>query len=242
MTSSSATPPSEQLNLTPTAAESSENVPPMDGSPACACTRETFGCSIHPSTRDEWIACMQVFLARILASPENRRALARKQEAVFIAKSCDALASFDRATCSPENVAAILAGGGTTVVADLAALGYDAEWLCLRASDCGAPHRRDRWWCLGIQGRSSDKAESFCANSDGIGPHRTSIDQQGKIESTNEQICIARQMGAILADTKSQRRGEARKLRRDQPEERIAGGGEAVADATRPPKKKKGKI
>ena len=40
------------------------------------------------------------------------------------------------------------AGGGTTVVADLAALGYDAEWLCLRASDCGAPHRRDRWWCL----------------------------------------------------------------------------------------------
>ena len=35
-----------------------------------------------------------------------------------------------------------------TVLGDLAALGYDAEWLCLRASDCGAPHRRDRWWCL----------------------------------------------------------------------------------------------
>ena len=47
-----------------------------------------------------------------------------------------------------ENVSAIVSNGLGTVVADLAALGYDVEWLCLRASYCGAPHHRDRWWCL----------------------------------------------------------------------------------------------
>mgnify|MGYP001578629565 CR=1 FL=1 len=100
MTSSSATPPSEQLRLIPTAAESSGSAPPTAGSPTCACTRETFGCSIHPNTLAEWVACMQVFLARILASPDLGRELARKQEAVSTVKSCGALASFDRATCS----------------------------------------------------------------------------------------------------------------------------------------------
>ena len=47
-----------------------------------------------------------------------------------------------------ENVAAIVTNGLGTVLADLAALGYDSEWLCLRASDCGANHHRDRWWLL----------------------------------------------------------------------------------------------
>jgi len=48
-----------------------------------------------------------------------------------------------------ENVADIVTNGIGTVLADLAALGYDSEWLCLRASDCGATHERDRWWLLG---------------------------------------------------------------------------------------------
>lgn len=47
-----------------------------------------------------------------------------------------------------ENVAAILGNGLGTVLADLAALGYDARWLCIRASDVGAPHHRDRWFLL----------------------------------------------------------------------------------------------
>lgn len=47
-----------------------------------------------------------------------------------------------------ENVAAIVTNGLGTVLSDLAALGFDAEWLCLRASDCGANHHRDRWWLL----------------------------------------------------------------------------------------------
>jgi len=47
-----------------------------------------------------------------------------------------------------ENVAAITVRGGVRVVADLAALGYDAEWGIVRASDVGAPHRRERWFCV----------------------------------------------------------------------------------------------
>lgn len=47
-----------------------------------------------------------------------------------------------------ENVSAILSNGFGTVLADLAALGYDARWCCIRASDVGAPHHRDRWFLL----------------------------------------------------------------------------------------------
>lgn len=47
-----------------------------------------------------------------------------------------------------ENVAAIVTRrpGLDVVLADLARLGFDAEWVCVRASDVGAPHRRDRWF------------------------------------------------------------------------------------------------
>ncbi len=48
-----------------------------------------------------------------------------------------------------ENVSAILSNGLGTVIADLAAMGYDTRWLCIRASDVGAPHHRDRWFLLG---------------------------------------------------------------------------------------------
>lgn len=47
-----------------------------------------------------------------------------------------------------ENVSAILARDGDVVVATLAALGYDARWGTLRASDAGAAHQRERWFCV----------------------------------------------------------------------------------------------
>ncbi|MDT0445966.1 DNA cytosine methyltransferase [Streptomyces johnsoniae] len=49
-----------------------------------------------------------------------------------------------------ENVAAIRSRGLDVVAADLAACGYDARWMCLRASDpeVGACHRRDRWFAV----------------------------------------------------------------------------------------------
>ena len=43
-----------------------------------------------------------------------------------------------------ENVAALRTRGLAKVLGDLAALGYDTQWVCIRAADAGAPHRRDR--------------------------------------------------------------------------------------------------
>ena len=55
-----------------------------------------------------------------------------------------------------ENVSAILSNGLGTVLGDLAALGYDTRWLCIRASDVGAPHQRDRWFLLATNSNSSN--------------------------------------------------------------------------------------
>jgi len=43
-----------------------------------------------------------------------------------------------------ENVAALTRRGLSTVLGDLAACGYDAEWQCLPAAAVGAPHQRAR--------------------------------------------------------------------------------------------------
>lgn len=43
-----------------------------------------------------------------------------------------------------ENVPGLLSAGFGTVLGDLAAIGFDAEWRCLPASAAGLPHRRDR--------------------------------------------------------------------------------------------------
>lgn len=47
-----------------------------------------------------------------------------------------------------ENVSAVLGPEFQRVANDLAACGYDIAWTCLRAADIGAPHRRERLFCL----------------------------------------------------------------------------------------------
>jgi DNA (cytosine-5)-methyltransferase 1 len=47
-----------------------------------------------------------------------------------------------------ENVSALINRGLPEVLASLAEIGYDAIWLTLRASDVGAPHRRERVFIL----------------------------------------------------------------------------------------------
>lgn len=49
-----------------------------------------------------------------------------------------------------ENVAAIRHRdrGLDVVAADLAEIRYDMRWTCVRASDVGAPHQRDRWFAV----------------------------------------------------------------------------------------------
>ena len=47
-----------------------------------------------------------------------------------------------------ENVSALLVRGFAGVIADLAKIGYVGSWCCIRASDAGAPHLRDRVFIL----------------------------------------------------------------------------------------------
>jgi len=47
-----------------------------------------------------------------------------------------------------ENVAAITNRGMGDVLGSLSAIGFDAEWSTYRASSVGAPHQRNRWFCL----------------------------------------------------------------------------------------------
>lgn len=54
-----------------------------------------------------------------------------------------------------ENVAAIRSRGLDVVAEDLAAIRYDLRWTCLRASDVGAAHRRDRWFGLACPANSA---------------------------------------------------------------------------------------
>ena len=48
-----------------------------------------------------------------------------------------------------ENVGALSFRGLDTVLGSLAEIGYDAEWCDIRASDVGAPHKRERIWIVG---------------------------------------------------------------------------------------------
>lgn len=56
-----------------------------------------------------------------------------------------------------ENVAALRSRGLDVVLADLAAIGYDTRWVCLRASDVGAAHRRDRLFLLAARAGGFDQ-------------------------------------------------------------------------------------
>ena len=88
-----------------------------------------------------------------------------------------------------ENVAAIKSNGLEQVVKDLALMGYDTRWLCIRASDVGAPHHRDRWFAL---------CHANTSKSDG--GTEQEIKQQGAKESSGD--CSGK-VGTILAHSKS---------------------------------------
>jgi DNA (cytosine-5)-methyltransferase 1 len=60
-----------------------------------------------------------------------------------------------------ENVAALLFRGMERVLGDLAACGYDAEWQSIRASDVGAPHRRERIWIVAYPQRDRVREQSI---------------------------------------------------------------------------------
>ena len=56
-----------------------------------------------------------------------------------------------------ENSPVLRSRGLETMLCELAALGYDAEWHCLPANAFGAPHRRDRLWIVAYPAGERDR-------------------------------------------------------------------------------------
>ena len=104
-----------------------------------------------------------------------------------------------------ENVPAILRVGGPVVVGGLAEIGYDCEWRIVSARQFGAPHLRQRWFCIASDSdrirlqttrtkqqtaRTVECGElgAFVADSD-----RTNIQEQSKhserVETQNRLEC-----------------------------------------------------
>lgn len=66
-----------------------------------------------------------------------------------------------------ENVAGHVSLGLADVLADLAEAGFDAEWTTVRASDVGAPHRRERLFILATDAPRDPRR---VLNGDGLSP------------------------------------------------------------------------
>ena len=94
------TDPSLLSNGTNTLVKSSELESQMDGSMECQCGKEMSDCSIHPNTKDEWIAFMQDSLAKILAKPVVKEALVKIQGLDFTDRSYGLQTKYNLNTCS----------------------------------------------------------------------------------------------------------------------------------------------
>jgi DNA (cytosine-5)-methyltransferase 1 len=73
-----------------------------------------------------------------------------------------------------ENVAALLSRGLGTVLGDLAAFGYDAEWHCIPASYVGASQSRDRLWVVAYPKSSETRAAESAICGKGQNQKRSS--------------------------------------------------------------------
>jgi DNA (cytosine-5)-methyltransferase 1 len=89
-----------------------------------------------------------------------------------------------------ENVSALRNRGLEKVLADLNALGLDAEWHCVPASALGAPHQRDRIWIIAYP-ESLRRDERFGSAKDGWGllrPGQLDCPSSWSTDENNDEI------------------------------------------------------
>lgn len=129
-----------------------------------------------------------------------------------------------------ENVGMLVHRGLREVLGSLAEIGYDAEWQDIRASDVGAPHRRERIWIIAYS--KSVRRRKPAGTIDTI---QKSFYQAKRREGTfgTGSICETIPNPSLQLSHGS---GEARRRRRE-----FTDGGD-VADADRSGLKGKGKI
>lgn len=86
-----------------------------------------------------------------------------------------------------ENVPGILTLGGPTVIADLAKMGYVGHWGTLSAADAGAPHRRERWFCVAYA----------ISDGNGIDGAGQALHHRKRNGSPHEQRRVIKQLGSV---------------------------------------------
>ncbi|MFF2931080.1 DNA cytosine methyltransferase [Streptomyces mirabilis] len=144
-----------------------------------------------------------------------------------------------------ENVAGHLSLGFDTVLADLAALGFDADWCCVRASDIGAAHQRNRlfFWAwpadtgsAGLARRWAERAASHrghlaAADAVDLGEHGGGACGAGRDEPAARRLAAAHPAGVGEREPADEAQSLAGS--RDARQEPGRGGGRAAADPGR---------
>ena len=103
-----------------------------------------------------------------------------------------------------ENSPMLVGRGAAMVIGDLTEMGYDCEWCIISASDCGAPHKRDRFWLVGLRNRVDAEADTQRSNTNSFRSHRASVIKQGGFELRDQQNSFLKSVGESLADTNLQ--------------------------------------
>ena len=77
-------------------------------------------------------------------------------------------------------------GYAATVIGQLSEIGYDCQWGIVSASDVGAPHLRQRWWCLAwLEG------DTPRSNTNGIGSYNEGVNIIRDSELRDTQIRLS---------------------------------------------------
>ena len=110
-----------------------------------------------------------------------------------------------------ENVPMLTIRGGTRVIADLAEIGYDAEWQVIGADDVGAWHRRKRIWIVAYprcsfrdegskkQRRLRRQSETRNTRNQFVRPSKTQLSTKD-VADTHESGSRERQISGNLND------------------------------------------
>ena len=114
-----------------------------------------------------------------------------------------------------ENSPLLVGRGLAVVLGDFADMGYDAQWFRLSASNCGAPHQRDRCWLVAYadrlrelqpQGLERDKrgrVGDSCNAADMAHSHsqqRLVPESQPGARNLNDQIATSAESGRLNPD------------------------------------------
>jgi DNA (cytosine-5)-methyltransferase 1 len=87
-----------------------------------------------------------------------------------------------------ENVRGHLSLGFKEVLKDLAGIGYDTGWQTVRASDVGAPHRRERLFAVATLQRADTNGERFALGKNDSGTKRNQRESQFIVSELGEAI------------------------------------------------------